>query len=181
MNRMRSYREDVREADANRDRTCRQCAKPLSGRRRAYCSEECKTEWLTPRVWSVAVHAVEKRDKGVCAACGRDAVEIVKQFTALKARAWSSDPDTKRQAEAERRALVAQLNAAGFHLPDYCCVPLWGDLYQIDHIVPVAEGGGGCGLENLQTLCTACHKAKTVAQAKRAAARRKPQLVLKEV
>jgi 5-methylcytosine-specific restriction endonuclease McrA len=25
----------------------------------------------------------------------------------------------------------------------------------------VAEGGGGCGLDNLQTLCTPCHRAET--------------------
>lgn len=36
-----------------------------------------------------------------------------------------------------------------------------GDLWQADHINPVIEGGGECGLENFRTLCTACHKAAT--------------------
>lgn len=36
-----------------------------------------------------------------------------------------------------------------------------GDLWQADHIVPVAEGGGECGIENYRTLCTACHKIET--------------------
>ncbi len=35
------------------------------------------------------------------------------------------------------------------------------DFWQADHIVPVAEGGGGCGLDNLRTLCTPCHAAET--------------------
>lgn len=41
-----------------------------------------------------------------------------------------------------------------------------GSLWQADHVVPVWRGGGLCGLENLQTLCTACHSAKTKAEAR---------------
>lgn len=33
--------------------------------------------------------------------------------------------------------------------------------WQADHIVEVRHGGGGCGLDNFQTLCTDCHKKKT--------------------
>lgn len=36
-----------------------------------------------------------------------------------------------------------------------------GDLWQADHVLPVAEGGGECGLDNLRTLCTACHRQAT--------------------
>lgn len=35
------------------------------------------------------------------------------------------------------------------------------DSWQADHIIEVREGGGGCGLENFQTLCEKCHKEKT--------------------
>lgn len=35
------------------------------------------------------------------------------------------------------------------------------DEWDADHIIEVKNGGGGCGLENLQTLCKTCHKAKT--------------------
>lgn len=34
-------------------------------------------------------------------------------------------------------------------------------LWEMDHIVPVVEGGGSCGLDNLRTLCVPCHKAAT--------------------
>ena len=30
-----------------------------------------------------------------------------------------------------------------------------------DHIKPVYEGGGSCGLDNIRTLCIACHKKNT--------------------
>lgn len=33
--------------------------------------------------------------------------------------------------------------------------------WQADHIVEVRHGGGGCGMENFQTLCVECHKVKT--------------------
>lgn len=33
--------------------------------------------------------------------------------------------------------------------------------WEMDHIQPVQWGGGSCGLENLQTLCAACHRVKT--------------------
>ena len=35
------------------------------------------------------------------------------------------------------------------------------DFWQVDHITPVAEGGGSCGLDNFRTLCTPCHKIET--------------------
>jgi 5-methylcytosine-specific restriction endonuclease McrA len=44
----------------------------------------------------------------------------------------------------------------------------------MDHIVPVVEGGGACGLENLRTLCKPCHKRVTAELAgRRAVAKRK--------
>jgi 5-methylcytosine-specific restriction endonuclease McrA len=42
----------------------------------------------------------------------------------------------------------------------------------MDHIVPVIEGGGGCGLDNLRTLCRKCHVEETAALRKRMAAKR---------
>lgn len=45
--------------------------------------------------------------------------------------------------------------------------------WDVDHIVPVIEGGGQCGLEGLRTLCHPCHKAVTrELAAKRASQRR---------
>ncbi len=34
--------------------------------------------------------------------------------------------------------------------------------WQADHILPVHKGGGACSLDNIQTLCIECHKAKTI-------------------
>jgi 5-methylcytosine-specific restriction endonuclease McrA len=48
-----------------------------------------------------------------------------------------------------------------------------GDLWQADHILPVVEGGGECGLENYRTLCTHCHRQETAALHERLADARK--------
>jgi 5-methylcytosine-specific restriction endonuclease McrA len=36
-------------------------------------------------------------------------------------------------------------------------------LWDADHAVPVAEGGGQCDLSNMRTLCLQCHRAATAA------------------
>lgn len=46
-------------------------------------------------------------------------------------------------------------------------------LWEMDHITPVVEGGADCGLDNLRTLCWACHLRETAKlAARRAEARR---------
>lgn len=42
--------------------------------------------------------------------------------------------------------------------------PAEGQFWQVDHIKPVYGGGGQCSLENLQTLCTLCHREVSTVQ-----------------
>jgi len=51
--------------------------------------------------------------------------------------------------------------------------PLW----EADHIVPVVEGGGECGIDNYRTLCIACHRAETAKLAARRAEKRRADKV----
>lgn len=48
-------------------------------------------------------------------------------------------------------------------------LPRW----EADHIVPVIEGGGLCGVDGYRTMCLACHKSETKALAARRAERRR--------
>lgn len=41
------------------------------------------------------------------------------------------------------------------------------DVWQADHIVPVSEGGGECGLENYRTICTDHHHEVTAESRRR--------------
>lgn len=42
--------------------------------------------------------------------------------------------------------------------------PTMGALWQADHIVAVADGGGECDLSNFRTLCSVCHDSVTAGQ-----------------
>lgn len=47
--------------------------------------------------------------------------------------------------------------------------------WEADHIVPVSEGGGGCGPEGYRTLCLPCHRKETAKLAARLAAKRRAE------
>ncbi|KAF3772460.1 DNA annealing helicase and endonuclease [Nymphaea thermarum] len=42
--------------------------------------------------------------------------------------------------------------------------PVEGNAWHADHVIPVYKGGGECRLENMRTLCVACHSKVTAAQ-----------------
>ena len=48
-------------------------------------------------------------------------------------------------------------------------------LWDADHILPVAEGGGQCDLDNLRTLCLLCHREVTADLRRRLRQRRVPR------
>ena len=48
-------------------------------------------------------------------------------------------------------------------------MPKW----HADHIIPVAEGGGLCGVEGYRTLCVPCHKKESALLAARLAGKRR--------
>jgi 5-methylcytosine-specific restriction endonuclease McrA len=82
--------------------------------------------------------SVFRRDRGVCALC---ALDTVAEWNHL------------RRMRRDRRMVALRA---------------WGvtgrsrqSLWDADHIVPVAEGGGECDLANIRTLCLRCHKQVT--------------------
>ena len=139
-----------------KDGTCAWCGADRPRGRPKYCSLLCSREAVIRASGAEVEAAVFKRDRGVCAACGMDCAWLAEQRRAMqRARPWQSEP-----------------------LPGS-----WGPwqpnghdrLWQADHILPVAEGGGVCGLENFRTLCLRCHKLDTAQLAGRLADRRKGQ------
>lgn len=56
-----------------------------------------------------------------------------------------------------------------------------GDWWDADHITPVIEGGGECGIENYRTLCIPCHvKATRELRARMKERRRLEKAIVKD-
>jgi SWI/SNF-related matrix-associated actin-dependent regulator 1 of chromatin subfamily A len=120
-----------------------------------YCSQACAEEGRLKRGGKYASgnlrSAVFAVEGGVCTLCFVGAHDLYQQILALH--------------PAER---LNKLLTAGWRLPNSAKAlenllqdPKEGDFWQADHIRAVAEGGGGCGLENLRTLCVPCHQGET--------------------
>jgi 5-methylcytosine-specific restriction protein A len=119
---------------------CRWCElEILAKRRRTFCSDYCVHQWCLRTDPGYLRDQVFARDRGICAACQADTVAI---YNALK-----------RARGAAR--------AAGLSLYGMKSITSRRSLWDADHILPVAEGGGQCDLDNLRTLCLPCHREVT--------------------
>jgi len=118
---------------------CRWCSLEVPRGRFTFCSEYCVHEWKLRSQPAYLRENVLLRDRGICSACGVDALAAYRQLRASRG--------------SSRRALLEH-----WGLKRYTRKSLW----DADHIQPVAEGGGECDLDNLRTLCLRCHRAATV-------------------
>ncbi len=130
---------------------CAWCGNALPARRRTWCSDRCGDRFWANHWWSVARRTAKRRDKYRCRQCGaappKRPVKAAfgTQAGYLRAmRAWRAEKKTAR--------------------------------LEVNHIVPCAGKHGelSCAhhLDNLETLCPACHRALTAAQ--RRARQRRP-------
>ena len=117
---------------------CRYCTLEVPKGRRTFCSEWCVHEWKLRSDPGYLRDCVLARDHGICAVCGVDTVAEWKRL---------------RRTHPNRRPSAL----AAWGLKRLTRRSLW----DADHIVPVAEGGGECDLSNLRTLCLKCHRTAT--------------------
>jgi 5-methylcytosine-specific restriction endonuclease McrA len=113
-----------------RSRLCRRCGGVVPKGRFTFCSAECVHQWKLRTDPAYLRASVFARDRGVCALCATDTEALRRDKRKLDWRA-------RKQFERD-----------------------WGQrrhLWDADHILPVADGGGECDLSNLRTLCLLCH------------------------
>ncbi|NWU78451.1 ZRAB3 endonuclease, partial [Onychorhynchus coronatus] len=120
-----------------------------------FCSHACQEDFSIRSSQSYLRTKVFEVEHGVCQFCHQNAQELY-----LSVR---DAPRTRRKELLE--------NSWMSHLPlgqlnEMIRSPTEGQFWQVDHIQPVYSGGGQCSLDNLQTLCTACHRERTAKQAK---------------
>ena len=119
---------------------CRWCdLEILARRRRTFCSGYCVDQHRLRTDPGYLRDQVFARDRGICALCQADTVSI---YAALK------------RARGKARA-------AGLAVYSLKSITARRSLWDADHILPVAEGGGQCDLDNLRTLCLLCHRQAT--------------------
>lgn len=181
-----SYRDlPPQQKNADGKWICRWCGKVCPGRRRSWCSDECLNAYWILRSPSYARHRTYERDKGVCAICGLDTNMVGSVLGYLQGSAkrgrdgkyYYIAPDW--YGNSERRLWHGEWRQWLFDTLEIT-VGGHGHLWEADHIVPVAEGGGSCGLDNIRTLCVGCHKAETRKLHGRLKHKRKGQEILFE-
>lgn len=136
----------------NGEKICYNCGGPLPKGRCYNCSAACSEAWRLKTSPTYMRFMVHKRDNGVCALCGVDTDRLQDQYRKLRGTA----------AEDFRKEWGIPLARA------------IGDWWDADHIKPVIEGGGECGLDNYRTLCIPCHQ-KVTAELHARRAQRKRQ------
>jgi 5-methylcytosine-specific restriction protein A len=132
----------------NGEKICYNCGGPLPKGKPYNCSSSCSEEWRAKTSPSYLRFVLHKRDKGICAICGIDTYALQKEYdTWREANKRGSEWNLKKDEWLKAHGIP--YGRAG------------GDLWDADHITPVIEGGGECGLENYRTLCIPCHKQAT--------------------
>ena len=131
--------------DASGLTCCRWCGKGVKPPRRTMCSPECVHEMQLRTNGRYLRDCVYKRDKGICKLCNTDTKLIAK-------KALSLSGEKRKEYLKENKISLKRKIWKRKH---------GGGLWDADHIIPVKEGGGMCGLENIRTLCIMCHKVVT--------------------
>ncbi|KAM9663478.1 DNA annealing helicase and endonuclease ZRANB3 isoform 2-T2 [Trichechus inunguis] len=133
-----------------------------------FCSLKCQEEFWIRSNNSYLRAKVFETEHGVCQLCNLNAQEL---FLRLR-----DAPKSQRKNLLDitwtSKLSLEQLN-------EMIRNPVEGHFWQVDHIKPVYSGGGQCSLDNLQTLCTVCHKERTARQAKERSQVRRQSLASK--
>ena len=125
---------------------CRWCNTPVTPPRRTICSKECAHELKIRTSGNYLRKCVYKRDKGICSICKID-TKIISQKALSIINIEDRNIYLKENNISVKRKIWKRKNGGG--------------LWDADHIIPVKDGGGLCGIDNIRTLCIACHKKKT--------------------
>lgn len=144
------------------EKVCRNCGKVLPRNKRNNCSSKCSKEWALKTSPALMRRAVFARDKGVCAQCGADTQAQQSEYMA-KRKEQGTDYNVLMKTLREKFGVFS----------------VFGHWWEADHITPVIEGGGECGLEGYRTLCIPCPRKVTAELRRRMSRRRRDEKALK--
>lgn len=114
---------------------CKWCMKEMENRRKKYCSDACKhSAWAFFYPQRYARKYLSKRQDGKCAGCGYRFEDRTKKWFISRDRLNPYCEEWKEEFD---------------------------DMGEVDHIIPIHQGGEILGIENVQLLCKPCHRKKS--------------------
>ncbi len=122
-----------------------------------FCSKECYESYSSKKSGSILRQVVRNRDGGVCDFCKVDCVALFERLLSLSTRG-----DRKRLLDEIDSRWWKDCRRQASHL---ITAPREGLVWEADHVVGVAEGGGACDSDNVRTLCVPCHLQRSKKQA----------------
>ncbi|CAL5083901.1 unnamed protein product [Urochloa decumbens] len=121
-----------------------------------FCGLACFQEYRLRTSGSALRQALFQIERGKCSQCKLDCCKLVKHIKPL--------PMEKREEYIRKAA--PNIASRKKLLDKLVREPIDGNAWHADHIIPVYKGGGECKLENMRTLCVACHYEVTKVQHK---------------
>lgn len=153
---------------------CRECQTEVPKGRQTFCSNGCVEKWKVRSDPTFVRIKLYERDKGVCAICGADCVALVKELEKIEGPVdyWTKKSYAYAGLIIRNKILSARLEELAIPLHRYERRRRYG-IWDADHITPVVEGGGECGLDGYRTLCCRCHRDETTKLKRRLAEQKK--------
>lgn len=148
---------------------CTWCGNLVGKNRSTWCSQNCVDQFSHRCCPGKSAAFVYKRDNGICQLCGIDVTAHEREFDRLMREQREQInreifSPYSREFHAEERRIRAELQER------FCFAR--GRWYEVDHEIPVVEGGGLCHPDQLRLLCGKCHARETADLQARLAARR---------
>lgn len=164
---------------------CTWCGDLVSKGKKTWCSPKCVDEFQKRCDSSHQARLVIERDKGICQICGFNTKEAKaphqEEYAKLRSRKLREQQDHSMQWRRTHEGRTAPhiINKDWRESKEYLAIQdayevidekyhfARGRFHEVDHIVPVVEGGGLCTIDNLRLLCGTCHNQETKKLAKR--------------
>lgn len=134
-------------------RLCRWCQKEVHPPRVTFCSDLCVHLWRLRSDVKYLRKFVYERDLGICSKCGTDTryirieIENAARDSMKASGVWYWKDHPIFLGVLKKLKLTVKESEKS--------------LWQADHVLEVADGGGETDLSNIVTLCIMCHKLKT--------------------
>ncbi|KAL2087898.1 hypothetical protein ACEWY4_016726 [Coilia grayii] len=158
--------EYLQAVDSSGTPLCLSCQRPCGDGR--FCGQACEEDFRVRSSQSYMRARVLETEKGVCQMCGLDGHQLFHRVR---------DAPAAQRKQILENTWLAQLPLK--ELNEMIRNPTEGQFWQVDHIKPVYGGGGQCSLDNLQTLCTVCHRGRTAQQARERSQTKRSEAALK--